>query len=124
MAKLEIAGRAADLVLDMRSWEIIEEEVGRLDEIDSLMESRQRLKNIRAIAGILAAEGARLGRGEEMDAEWLLENLPPRQAIKVSGAIRLAIVEGMKMETAVNKGEEQVVDAAMAEIEKKDSPDA
>lgn len=124
MAALEIAGRKAELILDLNSWETIEEEVGRLDEIDSLMESRQRLKNIRKIAGILSAEGARLGRGEEMPADWLLDNCPPKMAIKVSGAIRLAIVEGMKMETAATVEGEQVVDAAMAEIEKKETPDA
>lgn len=121
MAKLEIAGRKAELILSMGSWEEIEEDVGRLDELDSLMESRQRLRNIRAIASILAAEGARLGKGEEMPAEWLKENCPPRMVQAVSTAIRLAIVEGMKMETG--QSEDGAVDAVMAEIEKKDNQD-
>ena len=123
MAKLQIAGRTAELILDMTSWEEIEEQIGRLDEIDAMMESRQRLRHIREIAGIMSAEGARLGKGEEMPADWLKENCPPRQAIMVSTAIRAAIVEGMKMETAAGDNGEQVVDAALAEIEKKDTRD-
>lgn len=124
MAKLEINGRTAELVLDMTSWEQVEEEVGRLDEIDDLMQSRQRLKNIRAIAAIMAAEGARLGRGEEMPAEWIRENCPPKMVMAVSGAIRLAIIEGMRMESGKEDNESGAVDAAMAEIEKKGTQDA
>ena len=122
MAKLEIAGRKADLVLDMASWEDMEENVGRLDEIDDLMESRQRLRNIRSLAAILSAEGARLGRGEEMPADWLRENMMPAQVRLVTGAIRAAIMDGMRMETT--KGESEVVDATLAELEKKEMKDA
>ena len=124
MAHLKIADREAELILSMTSWEEIEEQVERLDEIDALMESRQRLRNIRTIAGILSAEGARLGKGEEMPADWLKEHCPPRQAIAVSTAIRAAIVEGMRMESNTAENGDQVVDAALAEIEKKEPRDA
>ena len=123
MAKLTIDGRTADLLLTMTSWEEMEDKVGRLDEIDSLLESRQRLRYIREIAAIMAAEGSRLGRGEEMPAEWLKDHVRPAQARLVSAAIRMAIVEGMRMETTQEAGADKVVDVTLAEIEKKEEKD-
>lgn len=124
MAKLEISGVTADLVLDMTSWEAIEEEVGRLDDFDEMLESRQRLRYIRQIVSIMAAEGNRLGRGEPMPADWIKENAKPYHGRMMSTAIKLAVVEGMRMES--NKDAESgdvVVDAALSEIEKKGQKD-
>ena len=122
MAKLEINGKNAWLEFDMTSWEEMEETVGLLDEFDALMEGRQRLQNMRTVAAILSREGARLGKGEEMTADWLKENLRPNQVRKLGTAIRVAISDGMAMET--KKGDDQAVDAIMAELEKKEEPDA
>jgi len=124
MAKLEIAGKKADLVLDMTSWEAFEEQVGRLDEMDDLMESRERLKHMRMAAEIFSAEGERLGRGETMTADWLQEHCPPKKAREVMLAIRLAVVEGMKLETAEEQKDGGAVDVTLAAIEKKENQDA
>ena len=122
MAKLEINGKEAWLEFDMTSWEEMEETVGLLDDFDELMEGRQRLQNMRTVAAILSREGARLGKGEEMTADWLKENLRPNQVRKLGTAIRVAISDGMAMEA--KKGDDQAVDAIMAELEKKEEPDA
>lgn len=122
MAKLTIADRTAELILTMTSWEEMEETVGTIDEFDALMTGRDRLKNMRLCGEILAKEGARLGKGEEMPAEWLKENMKPGQVKSLGFAIRLAITEGMSMET--KKGEDQITDKILEKIEKKEAPDA
>jgi len=122
MAKLTIADRTAELILDMASWEELEERVGKLDDIDAMFETRQRLKHYRETVEILAAEGARLGKGDEMPADWIKENAKPAQMRLMTAAIRLAIVDGMKMETAA-EGNGGAVDVTLAEIEKKDQKD-
>lgn len=122
MAKLTIADRTAELILDMASWEELEERVGKLDDIDAMFETRQRLKHYRETVEILAAEGARLGKGDEMPADWIKENARPAQMRLMTAAIRLAIVDGMRMETAA-EGNGGAVDVTLAEIEKKDQRD-
>lgn len=122
MAKLTIADRTAELILDMASWEELEERVGKLDDIDAMFETRQRLKYYRETVEILAAEGARLGKGDEMPADWIKENAKPAQMRLMTAAIRLAIVDGMRMETAA-EGNGGAVDVTLAEIEKKDQKD-
>jgi len=122
MAKLTIADRTAELILDMASWEELEERVGKLDDIDAMFETRQRLKHYRETVEILAAEGARLGLGDEMPADWIKENARPAQMRLMTAAIRLAIVDGMRMETAA-EGNGGAVDVTLAEIEKKDQKD-
>jgi hypothetical protein len=122
MAKLTIADRTAELILDMASWEELEERVGKLDDIDAMFETRQRLKHYRETVEILAAEGARLGKGDEMPADWIKENARPAQVRLMTAAIRLAIVDGMRMETAA-EGNGGAVDVTLAEIEKKDQKD-
>ena len=122
MAKLTIADRTAELILDMASWEELEERVGKLDDIDAMFETRQRLKHYRETVEILAAEGARLGKGDEMPADWIKENAKPAQMRLMTAAIRLAIVDGMRMETAA-EGNGGAVDVTLAEIEKKDQRD-
>lgn len=122
MAKLEIDGRKAELLLTMQSWEEMEEEVGLLDDFDELMTGRERLKNMRLCAEVLSREGARQGKGEELPADWLREHMRPAQVRLLSSAIRLAVTEGMRMETT--KGEDQATDAILAKIEKKEPADA
>ena len=121
MARLTIAGRTAELVFDMASWEEMEERVGTLDEIDRIMSGKERLRHYREVAEIFAAEGARLGRGEAMPADWLRDNLHPAQVRLVITAIKAAIGEGMKMETA--RGEGEAFDPVLAELEKKGAQD-
>ena len=122
MAKLTIADRTAELLFDMTAWEEMEETVGLIDNFDDMMTGKERLKNARALVAILAGEGHRLGRGDEMPADWLKEHMIPRDVRRVGPAIRAAISEGMAMEH--KEGEDQVTDVILAEIEKKEDQDA
>ena len=122
MAQFTVAGVTAEFEFDMTSWEEIEDKVGLLDDFDTLMESPGRLRNMRAVGSIMAAEGARLGKGSEMPVEWMKENMRPGDVRRLGIAIRTAIADGMKMEH--KNGEDQVVDAILAEIEKKEDQDA
>ncbi len=122
MAKLSVAGRTAELVFDMTSGEALEGNVGLLDNFDLLVTGNERLRTIRMAVSVLAAEGARLGKGEEMPAEWLLANVKPREFRKLGPAVRAAIKEGMAMEN--KSGEDEATDLILAEIEKKEDPDA
>lgn len=122
MAKITINDRTAELILSMASWEEMEEAVGTLDEFDDLMTGRQRLRNMRMCAEILAREGARQGKGDELPADWLKENMQPAEVRLLGAALRLAITEGMRMQT--KQGEDQATDRILAQIEKKEGQDA
>ena len=122
MAKLTIDGVTAELVFDMASWEAMEEQVCLLSEFDEKLKGRGRLKTLREITAIFAAEGARLGKGEKMPAEWIREHMKPAEVGKVNAAVDLAIADGLRMET--KKGEDAVVDPILEELEKKEGKDA
>ena len=122
MVKLEIGGRTAELVFDMASWEAMEERVGLLDDIDEIMSGKDRLRKYREVVEIFAVEGAALGKGEEMPADWLREHMRPAQVRMCVAAIKTAIAEGMRMEN--KSGEDEVIDSVLAELEKKEKTDA
>lgn len=122
MAKITINDRTAELILSMASWEEMEEAVGTLDEFDDLMTGRQRLRSMRMCAEILAREGARQGKGDELPADWLKENMQPAEVRLLGAALRLAITEGMRMQT--KQGGDQATDRILAQIEKKEGQDA
>ena len=93
-----------------------------LDEMDEVMTGNKRLKHYREIVEIFSREGKRLERGEAMAADWLRDNMRPAQVGRVITAIKQAIAEGMRMETASK--ETVVIDPVLAELEKKEKKDA
>lgn len=128
MITVTVKDKTAALVFDMTSWEIIEDTLGICFPeglTDLLKKPKIRLQTICTLVEIMSAEGARLGKGEALTADWLKENITPKQLQKLDKAATAATDEGFRLETKPDEGAEgQSVDLAMLEIEKKESPEA
>lgn len=128
MITVTVKDKTAALVFDMTSWEQIEEALGICFPEglgDLLRKPKVRLQTICSLVEIMSAEGARLGKGEALTAEWLRHSITPKQLQGLDKAVTAATDEGFRLETKPEEGEEgRVVDLAMMEIEKKESPDA
>lgn len=127
MITVTVKDKTAALVFDMSSWEQIEEalEICYPEGLgDLLTKPKVRLRTICSLVEIMSAEGARLGKGEALTADWLRETITPKQLQGLDKAVTAATDEGFRLETKSEGGESQSVDLAMLEIEKKESPDA
>lgn len=124
MATWKVGKHSYELVFDMKSWMAMEREVCTLDKLDEQLTGPGRLENALDIGVLLAKEGARLGLGEDPDRAWLDEHLRPKNLLQLFALLNKTMSEGMKMETGEDEEKTEAVDLALADIEKKDGPDA
>lgn len=121
MSKLSMTVREKQLRMyfDLKAWLEAEEAFGSLEDMyKQLEEGKAPMRNTLTLAAITANAGARHeGREPDVTLEWLQENLSPKQAKAINTMAKIAVVEGMKRETADD--EDEPVDVVAEELQKK-----
>ena len=104
-----------------RAWLEIEEKVGsltkllrRIDEDDAPMNALIQLTAACATAGEKYAGGK-----ERITADWLAENLSPKQIKWANHLAKLALTVGMRREEA-EQADDEIIDVVLEEIKKKE----
>lgn len=115
MASITIGGTEYKLTFTMDAFEKIEDEIGMVDELTDKLTGKGRVRTVRRLLQILS--------GGEITEEIIARKMIPAQIAQAITAIWAAIGEGMSMETTENQGEEEEVDVALQEIEKKETGD-
>lgn len=96
----------------MSVWEKFEQKVGLVEEFDMIVSSAGRLRKICKMAAIMSIE-------QPVSEEMFFRELTPPDVRKLVDELRITIWDGLKMET--EKGEDEVVDEVLEEIEKKET---
>lgn len=123
MATWTLGKKKFELIFDMDSWQTLERKVGTIDTIDEILTGADRIEYALRIGMILAAEGAKLGLGDEPDEKWIRAHIVPKAAAAIFAVINTAMADGFRMEVKDDE-ENTVVDEVLADIEKKAGPDA
>lgn len=93
-------------------WEKIEEKIGLIDNFEELMSSKGRLRRIAEMVAIMNVQ-------QPCSAEEIFRKMEPSDVRLIVAELRQVIRHGLKMD--VKKGEDQVVDEVLEEIEKKET---
>jgi len=112
MAAITLGGTEYKLTFTMDAFEQIEDEIGMVDELTDKLTGKGRIRTVRRLLQILS--------GGEITEEIIACKMIPAQIAQAIMAIWAAIGEGMSMETTEDQGEEEEVDVALQEIEKKE----
>lgn len=115
MAAITIGGTEYKLTFTMDAFEQIEDEIGMVDELTDKLTGKGRIRTVRRLLEILS--------GGEITEEIIARKMIPAQIAQAITAIWAAIGEGMSMSTTEDQGEDEEVDVALQEIEKKETGD-
>ena len=107
MQKIVIAGKTINLTFNMHDWERVEDEVCTLDELDSALTKKGRIKNIYKLVAILAHD-------EVITPEWLSLNVQPYQIKALVQEINTTIIKALNRKDDDNT----VHDTVLEEIQK------
>lgn len=116
---MTVRGKELKMYFDLQAWLDAEEAYGSLEEMyKQLEEGKAPMRNALTLAAITANAGARhAGREPDVTTEWLMENLSPKQARAINTMAKIAVIKGMKRETADD--EDDAVDVVAEELQKK-----
>lgn len=107
-----IGNKEFEFQFTMPVWDKFEQKVGLVEEFDQIISSPGRLKKICRMAAIMSIE-------QPVSEEMFFRELTPADVRVLVNELRETIREGLKMET--EKGEDEVVDEVLEEIEKKET---
>ena len=107
-----IGNHEYELQFTMPVWEKFEERIGLVDEFDSIMMTKGRLRKVAEMVALMSVE-------QPVSAERIFRDMEPADVRNIIGEVREVIREKLRMH--VEKNEDRVVDEVLEEIEKKET---
>lgn len=122
--KVKIGGRDIPLRFRMPQFMEIEEEVGLLDDLKSLItEGKKRARNTVSVLRIMGNAGLKAaGETPDLTDEWLKENMDPHALRTYQMCVLMCMAEESKSEAIAEESEEKERDLVMEEINAKKGP--
>lgn len=105
-----------------RAWLEIEDKVGSLNKLLTRIDSDDAPMNalIQLTAACATAGEKYAGGKERITAEWLTDNLSPKQIKWANHLAKLALTVGMRREEA-EQADDEIIDVVLEEIKKKEA---
>lgn len=121
---VKIGGREIPLRFRMPQFLEIEEEVGLLDDVRSLIiKGKTRARNTISVVRILGNAGLKAaGEKPDLTDEWLVENMDPHGLMTYQSAAIGAMMAESKSEAVEEESNERERDLVMEEINAKKGP--
>lgn len=107
-----IGNHEYELQFTMPVWEKFEERIGLVDEFDTIMMTKGRLRKVAEMVALMSVE-------QPVSAERIFRDMEPADVRNIIGEVREVIREKLRMR--VEKNEDRVVDEVLEEIEKKET---
>lgn len=116
---MEAAGKRLAFYFDVRAWLDFENQYYTTDELLRRIDKNDKpTEALLHLAAVTATAGARKeGRNEAISAEWLMDNLTPKQMRRAAKLAQQAWLDGMRREDVNDEDED--VDVVAAELAKK-----
>ena len=106
-----IGGKEYELQFTMPVWARIEDEICMVEEFDTVMTQKGRLRKVAKLVSIMSVE-------QPADTEQIWNAMQPSDVRNIIGEAREVIREGLRMKVQKDD-EDKVVDVVLEEIEKK-----
>ena len=105
-----IGNHEYEMQFTMPIWEKFEEKIGLVEDFNEIVSKPGRLRKICKMAALMSVE-------QPVSEEMFFREMEPSDVRMLVQELKRAIAEGLKMNT--EKGEDEVVDEVLEEIEKK-----
>lgn len=112
---LTIGNHEYELQFTMPVWKKFEDEICLVDELDAVLNRRGRLEKIAHMVAIMSID-------QPCAMEKIFRDMEPKDVRVIVQEIRQTISKALNMK--VKKGEDEVVDEVLDEIEKKGTQEA
>lgn len=118
---MKVKGRELLFRFTTRAWVEIEEKIGSLDKLHKKIDDDDApLTTLIQLSAATATAGERYRGGKErVTADWLIDNLSPKQIKRANGLAKAAVTLGMRREEAEDDDSE-VIDVVLEELKKKE----